>query len=54
MTRDDLVDEAVLLGLFCRHVVVALRVVLDALDRLPGVLGEDLVQALARRRGADG
>ncbi len=36
---EDLVDEAVLLGLAGAHEVVALGVGLDPLDRLAGVLG---------------
>src|SRR3990167_8683353 len=44
---DDLVDQAIF-GRFCgRHVVVAFRVARDAVQRLAGALGQDLVQLLA-------
>ena len=43
---DDLVDEAVFLGLDRGQVAVALGVLGDPLDRLAGVLGEDLVDVL--------
>ena len=45
---EHVVDEAVLLGLVGAHEVVALGVGLDALDRLPGVLDQELVQLVAR------
>src|SRR3954468_7114004 len=45
--RDDLVDDAVLLGLRGRHEVVPFRVLPDLLDRLTGVRGNDLVEAAA-------
>ena len=41
------VDHAVGLGLLAAHEVVAIRVHLDLLDRLAGVLGEDLVEPVA-------
>src|SRR5437764_2433508 len=44
---EDLVDDAVLLGLLSRHDEVAVGVVLHLLDGLAGVLGEQLVQELA-------
>src|SRR5665213_4013352 len=43
---DDIVNNTVFLALFGRHDVVALGVVLDALDRLPRVVHQDLVEAL--------
>ena len=43
----DAVDEAVLGGLVGLEEAVALHVVMDLLDRLPGVLGVDLVDAPA-------
>src|SRR3954454_22707417 len=46
--RDHTVDDAVLLGLLRGHEVVALRVLLDLLDALPGVPRDDLVQAAAQ------
>src|SRR5687768_9022119 len=45
--RDDLVDEAVLLGLRGRHDAVALDVALDLLEGLAGVLGDDVGGQLA-------
>src|ERR1051325_3078247 len=45
---EDVVDEALLLGLDRAHEVVALRVGLDALDRLTRVLDQQLVQLVAR------
>src|SRR5215213_9184553 len=45
---DDPVDEAVLDGLVGLEEAVALHVGVDLLDRLPGVLGVDLVDPLAR------
>src|SRR3954451_15980050 len=47
MLGDHTVDDAVLLGLLRGHEVVALRVLLDLLDALAGVAGDDLVQAPA-------
>ena len=44
---DDLVDEPVLDGLLGLEEAVALQVRVDLLDRLPGVVGEDLVDAAA-------
>src|SRR5436190_5114143 len=44
---DDIIDNTVFLPLVRGHDVVAFRVVLDALGRLPGVLHEDLVDPLA-------
>src|SRR5256885_16588105 len=41
---DDLVDDTVLLGLAGTHEVVAIGVLLDAIDRLTGVLHHDLVE----------
>jgi hypothetical protein len=43
--RDHLVDDPVLPRLVGRHEVVALRVLRDPLERLAGVLGEDLLEA---------
>src|SRR6478672_7719343 len=43
--RDHLVDDAVLLSFFGRHVVVALHVLRDLVDGLVRVLGDDLLQA---------
>lgn len=45
--RDDLVDHAVVAGLLGPEDEVALRVRVDPLDRLPGVLGQDLLDAAA-------
>jgi hypothetical protein len=42
--RDNLVDQAVVLGLVGRQEVVALGVALDLLQRLAGAFGQDLVQ----------
>src|SRR5690606_34641005 len=44
--REDVVDEAVLLGLDRPHEVVAIGVPFDALEGLAGVMLEDLVDAL--------
>src|SRR5206468_2592834 len=44
---EDLVDDPVLLGLLGRHDEVAVGVLLDLLQGLSRVLGEDLVQELA-------
>src|SRR5690242_20863357 len=41
---DHLVDEAVLLGFLRGEPAVAVRVLLDLLDRLPGVVGGALEQ----------
>src|SRR3954467_11110762 len=41
---DDLVDQAVLLCLTCAHEVVAVGVLLDAVERLPGVLLHDFIE----------
>src|SRR5215467_4886499 len=46
--QDDVVDEPVGLGLLGREEVVALSVLLDALDGLAGVPGQDAVQQFAR------
>jgi len=40
---NDLVDQAVLLGLLSRHNEIALDVLLDFLDRLPAVVCQELV-----------
>src|SRR5262249_52519206 len=48
LVGDDVVDEAVFLGLHGSHEVVALGVVADAIEGLAGVLGEQLVQLVAR------
>src|SRR5215211_5050488 len=45
MVPNDIVDNAVLDPLFGTHYVVAVGVALDPLVILPGVLGEDLVEA---------
>src|SRR4029079_14414591 len=42
---DDLVDDAVLACFFGRHVVVALHVLGNFVDRLIRVQGDDLLQA---------
>src|SRR5437016_14370511 len=45
--RDHAVDDSVLLRLLGAHEVVALGVARDLLHRLPGVVGDDLVEPLA-------
>src|SRR6187402_1160964 len=45
---EDVVDEAVLLGLDRAHEVVALGVGLDPVERLTGVLHQQLVQLVTR------
>src|SRR5207248_5560961 len=45
--REDLVDDAVLLGLLRGHDEVAVGIGLDLLDGLARVLREDLVEELA-------
>ena len=47
MVLDHAVDDAVLLRLLGAHEVVALGVLGDLLERLAGVLGDDLVEAAA-------
>src|SRR3954466_8405400 len=47
VAEDDLVDEAVLRGLIGLEEAVALHVGVDTLLGLPGVVGIDLVHALA-------
>src|SRR5215218_2141292 len=47
--RDHVVDDAVLLRFLCGHEVVALHVPGDLLERLPGVLGDDLLHAPLER-----
>src|SRR3954454_5355584 len=42
------VDETVIARILARHEAVAVGVLGDLLDRLAGVLGQDLVQPLAR------
>ena len=44
---EDLVDDAVLLRLVCGHKEVAVDVLLDLIERLPGGLCQNLVQAVA-------
>ena len=44
---DDIINNTVFLALVGRHDVVALGVVLDTLDRLAGVVHENVVDALA-------
>ena len=44
---DDVVDEAVLLRLSGAHREVTIRITLDLLKALPGVLSHDLVHTLA-------
>src|SRR5947209_17395840 len=44
---DDLIDDAVLLGLFGLHYEVAVGVLVDLLDRLARVVGQDLVEEIA-------
>src|SRR5205807_7549967 len=41
---DHLVDETVFLRLPCAHEVVAIRVLLDAVELLTGVLHQDFIQ----------
>jgi hypothetical protein len=43
--RDHSVDDPVLARFFRSHEVVALHVLRDPFERLPGVLGDDLFQA---------
>src|SRR6478752_4589654 len=43
-SRDDLVDDAVLLGFLRRHYKVAVGVAVDLLDRLPGVARQELLE----------
>src|SRR5918998_1174993 len=45
VVSDDVVDDTVLDPLFGTHYVVAIGVVLDLVVILPGVLGQDLVEA---------
>src|SRR4051812_21662000 len=45
---DDVVDEAVVLGLFGREPAVAVGVLLDLLDRLAGVEGDALLHRALR------
>ena len=47
LIRHDLIDDAILLGLFRVHEEVAIDILLDARERLSGILGEDLVQRRA-------
>ena len=47
MVLDDAVDDVVLRRLLGAHEVIVLGVLGDLLERLPGVLGDDLVEALA-------
>src|SRR6478736_10426648 len=49
-TADDLVDEAVFLRRLRGQPVVAVGVLPDTLDGLPGPLGEDRIEALAEQR----
>src|SRR5262249_45747446 len=51
---DDIVNNTVFLALVGRHDVVALGVVLDALDRLTGVVNQDLVDALTHAQNLAG
>src|SRR5207248_1204583 len=44
---DDIVNNTVFLALVCRHDVVALGVVLNTLDRLSGMVDQDVIDALA-------
>src|SRR5207248_2378990 len=46
-TQDDVIDDAVALGFFRTHEEVTLGVALDLLDRLAGVLRQDVVERLA-------
>src|SRR4029077_8183222 len=43
--QDDAVDQSVVRRLLRAHEVVALHVRVDPFDRLPGVVGEDLLHA---------
>src|SRR5512142_1940888 len=45
LVGEDLVDQPVLLCLTWAHEVVTIGVLLDPLDGLPGVLGQDVVEA---------
>src|SRR5918994_6543953 len=47
--RDHVVDDAVLLRFLCGHEVVAPHVLGHLLERLPGVLGNDLLHARLER-----
>src|SRR3954453_16648171 len=47
MLRDHSIDDAVFGSLFGAHEVIALGVARNLLERLPGVVGDDLVEALA-------
>ena len=46
MFGDDLINQAVILGLLSGHIVVALGVPLQNLQRLAGVLAQQLVHAV--------
>lgn len=41
---DDLVDQPIFFGFFGRHKLVAIRILFDFFERMPGVLDEDFVQ----------
>ena len=45
---DDVIDYPVFLPLVRRHDVIPFGIFLNALERLPGVVHQDLVQSLAR------
>src|SRR5688500_14646663 len=51
---DDVIDYPVFLPLVGRHDVVALGVFLDPLERLPGVVHQDFIQALAHAQNFAG
>src|SRR5580704_14223587 len=50
----DIVNDTVFLALVGRHDVIALRVVLDAFDRLSGMVHEDFVDSLAHAQDFPG
>src|SRR5450755_5111186 len=43
--RDHPIDDSVVLGLLGAHEVIPFGVLLDLLNRLAGVMGDDLIQA---------
>src|SRR5439155_9443382 len=51
---DDIVNDTVFLALVGRHDVIALSIVLDALEQLAGVVHEDVVDALAHAQDFPG
>src|SRR5688572_16218183 len=51
---DDVIDNPVFLPLVRRHDVVPFGILLDPLERLPGVVHQDLVQPLAHAQDFPG